>query len=414
LESAFDEFPLKNLKGWLISGQPFLLTMKKVAILGSTGSIGTSCLEVIDNFPEEFRVTCLSARKNVDLLYRQALKYRPEAVVIAGEDDFSQAERRFNEQGIRVFRGREGLVEAIKRDKGEMMVNALVGSVGLLPTIEAIRRGKEVALANKETLVMAGELIMSMVREKGISLIPIDSEHSAIFQVLVGEDHSKVSRLILTASGGPFLHRDHDQFDDITVEEALAHPSWKMGKKVTIDSATLMNKGLEVIEAHWLFGIPLEKIEVVIHPQAIIHSMVEFVDGSVKAQLAVPDMRIPIQYALTYPQRRRSDFGRLDFSKLRELNFFPPDFRKFPCLKLAMEALKEGGTAPAVLNASNEVAVILFLERKIKFSDIPRIIEEALSRHRVQSKPTIEDIIAADRWTREFVSERFQGFSTSG
>jgi 1-deoxy-D-xylulose-5-phosphate reductoisomerase len=282
-----------------------------------------------------------------------------------------------------------------------MVLSSLVGFAGLKPTLRAIVAGKDIALANKEALVVAGEIVMKEVRNSGVRLLPVDSEHSAILQCLLGEDINQVERLILTASGGPFLHLGKDRFDTITVRQALNHPTWRMGNKITIDSATLMNKGLEVIEAFWLFGIPPEKIEVVIHPQSIIHSMVEFSDGSVKAQMGIPDMRIPIQYTLMYPKRHLSSFQRLDFSSLREMTFLEPDIEKFPCLALGFKALQIGGTAPAALNAANEVAVQLFLEERIPFASIPAIIEEALCSHSVVHNITLDDVVRTDKETRE-------------
>jgi len=380
--------------------------MKKIALLGSTGSIGRNCLKVIDRFPGEFQITCLAARRSVELLYQQARVYRPRQVVITGHGVNESLVRQIEREGIRILRGEEGLIQFLDEDDSLMVVNALVGAIGMLPTREALRRGKDVALANKESLVMAGELITKLAQQKRRSIIPIDSEHSAIFQCLVGEDRRSVRRVILTASGGPFWSRDVSSFKDITVQEALAHPSWNMGRKITIDSATLMNKGLEIIEAHWLFGLPLEKIEVVIHPQSIVHSLVEFIDGSIKAQMSIPDMRIPIQYALTYPERKIGSVPSLSLESIQQLDFFRPDYKKFPCLVLAIEALKKGGTAPAVLNAANEVAVQLFLKEQIRFNEIAQIVEETLESHRVISNPSLEDILESDRWARSFALKR--------
>ncbi|MEX2089055.1 MAG: 1-deoxy-D-xylulose-5-phosphate reductoisomerase, partial [Bacteroidota bacterium] len=303
---------------------------------------------------------------------------------------------------VEVLSGEEGLEEIVTRDDVDTVISSLVGFAGLKPTISAIRHRKQVALANKETLVAAGELITGLVKEYGVRLIPIDSEHSAILQCLLGEDPLRIAKLILTASGGPFLHTPREAFSSITVEQALAHPNWNMGKKITVDSATLMNKGLEVIEAHWLFGLPANRIDVVIHPQSVIHSMVEFVDGSIKAQLGLPDMKIPIQYALTYPDRSPMNGARVSFPKLQSMTFFEPDKEKFPCLPLAYHALALGGTAPAALNAANETAVGAFLERKISFDRIPEMLEGALNHHRVRPSPEIQHIIEADEQARAF------------
>jgi len=291
----------------------------------------------------------------------------------------------------------------VRRDDVDIVISSLVGFAGLKPTIEAIKHRKTVALANKETLVVAGVLITALVKEYGVRLLPIDSEHSAILQCLAGEDSGRMSRLILTASGGPFLNTPPEALAGVTVEQALNHPNWKMGKKITIDSATLMNKGLEVIEAHWLFSLPPERIEVVIHPQSIIHSMVEFIDGSIKAQLGLPDMKIPIQYALTYPERSAMNGGRVDFPKLQSMTFFQPDKIKFRCLQLAYDALATGGTAPAVLNAANEIAVEAFLDKRISFKQIPELIDRALGDHTPHRSPELQDILEADQTTREFV-----------
>ena len=377
--------------------------------MGSTGSIGQNALQVIRDHPGEFDVTCLTARENVTILLEQARIFRPARVVISEEKAASAAISSFEELGVEVLTGAEALTACLEDDPSELVVNALVGAVGLLPTLTAIRAGKQIALANKETLVMAGELVNREAQEHGVKLLPVDSEHSAVFQCLVGESAESVEKIILTGSGGPFLHRDKQSLSDVTVQEALAHPNWRMGRKITIDSATLMNKGLEVIEAFHLFGVPLEKIQVVIHPESIIHSMVVFVDGSVKAQLGVPDMRLPIQYALFYPERKASNYERLDFARLQSLTFFEPDLEKFPCLGLALRALKQGGTAPAVLNGANEMAVRYFLEEKIAFTQIPELIEAALETQSWKANPDVEDILAADKWSRAFVEAQVTG-----
>jgi 1-deoxy-D-xylulose-5-phosphate reductoisomerase len=377
-------------------------TFRSVAILGSTGSIGRSSLEVISRFPDRFRVAYLTGNHNIDLLCAQAERFRPAGVVVMDPRHVPALRARLP-HSIEILSGTDGLMEVVARPDTDIVLSSLVGFAGLLPTLRAIESGKDIALANKETLVVGGEIVMRNVRERGIQLLPVDSEHSAILQCLQGENLQAVQRLILTASGGPFLHYSADRFLTITREEALQHPTWKMGKKITIDSATLMNKGLEVIEAHWLFALPPEKIDVVIHPQSIIHSMVEFLDGSIKAQLGVPDMKLPIQYALTYPERPAAPHQRLNFADLKQMTFYEPDLRKFRCLALAYEALRAGGTAPAVLNAANEVAVQLFLEERIPFSAIPELIEDALTAHTVVNTPALEEVVHADAETRRFV-----------
>lgn len=377
--------------------------MKNIAILGSTGSIGKNCLEVISDFPDRFRVTYLATNRNVELLCEQAKAFRPRGVAVLDETAAARARTMLNGSPS-VFSGESGFLDIVSRDDVDIVVSSLVGFAGLRPTIRALESGKTVALANKETLVVAGELIMRLVQQKNLTLIPVDSEHSAILQCLAGERKENVAKLILTASGGPFLNTERAALENVTVGEALKHPNWKMGNKITIDSATLMNKGLEVVEAHWFFDLPADKIDVLIHPQSIVHSMVEFVDGSVKAQFGVPDMKIPIQYALTYPDRAPSRYERIDFSKLRELTFLKPDLTKFECLRLAYEALNSGGTATTVLNAANEVAVEMFLKNKIRFNVIPTLIEKALSVHRTIPRPNLDDIIGVDQETRERVT----------
>ncbi len=337
--------------------------MKKVLILGSTGSIGINTLDVIRQHPDKFSVTALTINTRIDLLIPQIEEFKPEFVVVTNE---SAAEKLRGNTNINceILSGVEGLVSAAANCEYDILLGAMVGFAGLLPTIEAVKRGKRIALANKETLVVAGELITKLSLEHNSEIIPVDSEHSAIYQCLVGEKAEQVEKLILTASGGPFFKKSRAELNKVTVKEALTHPNWKMGDKITIDSASLMNKGLEVIEARWLFGLPKEKISVVVHPQSIIHSMVEFIDGSVKAQLGMPDMRLPIQYALSFPKRLKNDLPKTDFTAVKELTFFEPDMEKFQCLKLAYGALKVGGTAPCILNAANEVAVKGFLKGK--------------------------------------------------
>jgi 1-deoxy-D-xylulose-5-phosphate reductoisomerase len=377
-------------------------TRKNIAILGSTGSIGRNSLEVIRNSPDRFAATYLTANTNIDLLEQQVRLFHPRGVVVLDAGCAATLRGRLD-SSVEVLCGEEGLVQAATRADVDIVISSLVGFAGLKPTIAAIQHRKRIALANKETLVVAGGLITSLVKEYGVDLLPVDSEHSAILQCLAGEDRSLVTRLILTASGGPFLNTPFESFPTLTVENALSHPNWKMGNKITIDSATLMNKGLEVIEAHWLFGLPAEKIHVVIHPQSIIHSMVEFVDGSIKAQLGLPDMKLPIQYALSYPERWPMNGARVDFPALRSMTFFEPDRAKFRCLGLAYDALSLGGTAPAILNAANEMAVSAFLQHRISFEKIPIVIERALSLHKTHPNPDLKDIIEADRQVRVFV-----------
>ncbi len=380
---------------------------RRIAILGSTGSIGRSSLDVVTSMNEhgtDYNIAYLVTNKNVDLLYQQVKKYSPTGVVIIDEEKASLFRSYLNGEKLKVYSGETGLMEVMSAGDFDVLISSLVGFVGLRPTLEALKAGKTVALANKETLVVAGEIVKRTAREHHATLLPIDSEHSAILQCFAGEEKKSISKLILTASGGPFLHKEKSELENVTVEEALNHPNWRMGRKITIDSATLMNKGLEVIEAHHLFDLPPDRIEVVIHPQSIIHSMVEFVDGSIKAQLGVPDMKIPIQYALTYPERVGSAYKRVDFAKVNQLTFMPPDFDRFTLIKSAYEALRSGGTAPAILNAANEEAVELFLQRKIRFTDIAEIVDEALNSIPSTSSPGIEEIFEADSAARDFVS----------
>jgi 1-deoxy-D-xylulose-5-phosphate reductoisomerase len=376
--------------------------MKNICILGSTGSIGVSSLEVISGFPDRFRPVGLTANSNTDTLCEQVRKYRPEAVAVLDPASADRFRATMN-GAVKVYSGKEGLLDLVRRPDVDIVIGSMVGFAGLAPTIEALKLGKTVALANKETLVVAGELMTALAKKHGAKIIPIDSEHSAILQCLAGEDPASIQRLILTASGGPFLDLDAREFSKVTVEDALRHPTWKMGRKITVDSATLMNKGLEVIEAHWLFGLPPGRIEVLIHPQSIVHSMVEFVDGSVKAQMGVPDMKIPIQYALTHPARSGSPWQRLDFSKLADMTFRKPDTAKFSCLALAYRALGAGGSAPVTMNAANEVAVHLFLHGRLGFDRIPSLIEEALDRFPARPVPGLADIVAADAETRAYL-----------
>ena len=379
---------------------------KRISIWGATGSIGRQTLEVISRYRERFDLVALTAHSNVRLLLEQTERFRPQVVVVTGDADLKEWENRFTKAGAEILKGREGLLEVAGAGSEDLIVNALVGSVGLEATMAAVRARVPVALANKEVLVMAGETVMSEAAKREVPITPIDSEHSALFQCLQGEEVGRVRRIILTASGGPFWNKSRAELANVSVEDALAHPNWSMGKKVTIDSATLMNKGLEVIEARWLFGVSPDKVDVVIHPQSIVHSMVEFVDGSMKAQLGVPDMRIPISYALTHPDRWPGDYGWMDFSRLHELSFHPPDLDAFPCFRLAYEALKTGGTAPAVMNAADEMAVEWFLSGRIGFLRIAEIIEEVLQRASVGVAAGLDDILEADRRAREIMEKR--------
>jgi 1-deoxy-D-xylulose-5-phosphate reductoisomerase len=376
--------------------------VKNVAILGSTGSIGRNALRVLSEFKDKFTVFGLSTNRNIQLLEEQIGQFRPKMAVIQDEDCFGKFPRRTD---LEILCGNEGLKKLSSHPQVDLVINALVGSAGLLPSVEAVEAGKTLAIANKESLVMAGEILMAKAKEKGAEILPIDSEHSAIKQCLLSGKNSEIKRLILTASGGPFLGKNKRDLEGITVKQALSHPTWDMGKKITIDSATLMNKGLEVIEAHWLFGVPAEQIHVLIHPQSIIHSMVEFVDGSVMAQMSVPDMKLPIQYALFYPDRITSNNTRLDLTKIGQLTFLEPDLEKFPCLELAYQALKMGGTAPAVLNAANETAVNAFLERQISFTRIEKVVGETLNQHNIKSTPNLDDILMADSWAKNMAKE---------
>jgi 1-deoxy-D-xylulose-5-phosphate reductoisomerase len=378
------------------------ISVKNVVILGSTGSIGRNALEVLANFPDRFSVLGLSTNKSVRLLEQQIKQFRPKMAAITDEESWGQFPRDYDTE---LLFGMDGLKRLCSHPQVDLVINALVGSVGLLPSVETLQSGKDLAIANKESLVMAGELLIRKAREKAAEILPVDSEHSAIKQCLLSGKKEEVRKLILTASGGPFWGRSKEDLEEITIEEALSHPTWEMGRKITIDSATLMNKGLEVIEAHWLFGIPPDRIEVLIHPQSIIHSMVEFVDGSVIAQMSLPDMKLPIQYALFYPQRVSSNNTRLDLREIAQLTFLEPDTEKFPCLGLAYQALKLGGTAPAVLNAANEVAVGAFLAGTIGFSEIERIVQKTLSQHRVKPDAELEDILSADSWAKRTANE---------
>ncbi len=370
-----------------------------LAVLGSTGSIGTQALEVVDAHPDRLRVVALTAQRNVDLLEEQARRYRPSLACMADIAAAGELSRRLAGTGIEVVGGPEGLLEAAAFPLADTVLNAIVGSAGLPPTLAALGSGKRLALANKESMVAGGELVLSALRSGG-ELIPVDSEHGAVFHCLRGEDINEVEAVILTASGGPFYGRSRDELAEVTVEDALSHPTWSMGRKITIDSATLMNKGLEVIEAHFLFGVPYERIRVLAHPQSVVHSLVEFKDGSLSAQLSLPDMRLPIALALSYPERWGPPFKRTDLSALGKLTFGEIDRDTFGCLELAYRAGKEGGTATAVLNAANEVAVEAFLRGSIAFLDIEGIIKETLDAHRPSPVRSLDDVLAAEEWAR--------------
>lgn len=382
------------------------MNKKRLTLLGSTGSIGQNTLRIVSAKPELFEVVYLSAGKNAMLLIEQAKRFRPKAVAIADESQFRMVDDELKDDDIEVMSGREGIYELAERADVDMVVNAIVGVEGLMPSYRAISAGKDIALSNKESLVMAGDLINRLLAEKNARLFPIDSEHSAIWQCLQGEKPEAVQRVILTGSGGPFRELPLEKFASITPESALKHPTWNMGKKITIDSATLMNKGLEIIEARWLFNLRPEQIDVVIHPQSIVHSMVEFIDGSVKAQLGIPDMKLPIQYALNFPERLPLRWEKLDFGKIRQLTFELPDTQKFPAIRLAYETLKRGGTASAILNVVNELAVYAFLERRIGFTDIPDLVEKALGSLPIIDHPTLSDVLQTVESSREFVESR--------
>jgi 1-deoxy-D-xylulose-5-phosphate reductoisomerase len=373
--------------------------MKRLAILGSTGSIGTSTLDVVEAHPNEFEIAALAAGSNLDLLERQIRRFGPPLVSLASEAAARELRRRLASTRTEVTWGSESLIQAAAATGADTVVSAIVGGAGLLPTMAALSAGKVVALANKESLVMAGELMTAMANARGTRILPVDSEHSAIFQCLNGHS-GQVQRIVLTASGGPFRQLPLAAFAHIAPEDALRHPTWSMGKKITIDSATLVNKGLEVIEAHWLFGLPLDRVDVIIHPQSVIHSLVEYVDGSFLAQLGVADMRIPIQYALTYPERRACPAARLALEDMASLTFEAVDRQKFPCLDLAYEAARAGGSWPTVLNAANEVAVRWFLDHRVGFDEIPTIIRKALDAHRCRAVGSVEDVLAVDREVR--------------
>jgi 1-deoxy-D-xylulose-5-phosphate reductoisomerase len=377
---------------------------KKISILGSTGSVGVNTLKVINNISKEFDIVYLTGNTNSDLMIKQCIEFNPKSVVMINEEASEAVKKGLSGYDINVLSGRESLLN-ISRDKEiDLVLNALVGYPGMEPTLEAVKAGVNVALSNKESLVVAGDLITTEMKKTGANIFPVDSEHSAIWQCMVGESLLDIEKIILTGSGGPFRTRPINTFVDIKVSEALNHPNWEMGKKITIDSATMMNKGLEVIEAYWLFNIDVNMIDIVVHPQSIIHSMVEFKDSSIKAQMGVPDMKVPIQYALTYPNHISAPWERLDFKLIGNLSFEAPDFDRFPCIKLAYMSLDRMGSTPAILNMANDYSVYKFLNSEIKFTEIPKIIEAAMKHHQWVEKPDLDYIKELDNWTKDFVN----------
>ncbi|GAA0279768.1 1-deoxy-D-xylulose-5-phosphate reductoisomerase [Faecalicatena contorta] len=380
--------------------------MKKIAILGSTGSIGTQTLEVVRE-NGDIEVTALAAGSNIALLEKQIREFHPKMAAVWSEEKAKELKAHIRDLDVKVMAGMEGILETAAEPESEILVTAVVGMIGILPTIEAIRAKKDIALANKETLVTAGHIIMPLAREYGVSILPVDSEHSAIFQSLQGGQRAALHKILLTASGGPFRGRTKTELENIQVEDALKHPNWEMGRKITIDSSTMVNKGLEVIEAKWLFDVTVDQVEVVVQPQSIIHSMVEYEDGAVIAELGTPDMKLPIQYALYYPERRYLPGGRLDFGALSQITFEKPDMETFYGLKLAYEAGRRGGSLPTVLNAANEKAVALFLERKIRYLQIPEMIQACMEKHKIIEHPTVEEILNTEQATYEFIKNRW-------
>lgn len=377
--------------------------MKKIGILGSTGSIGTQTLEIVRSNPD-LQVIALAAGSNVSLMEQQVREFHPMLAVMGSEEAATDLKNRIADTDTRVSAGMEGMLELAILPQMEVLVTAIVGMIGIRPTIAAIKAGKTIALANKETLVTAGHIIMPVAKEKGVSILPVDSEHSAIFQSMHGENRERVSKILLTASGGPFRGKKTEELQDITVEDALKHPNWSMGRKITVDSATLVNKGLEVMEAKWLFDVEPEQIQVVVHPQSIIHSMVEYVDGGIMAQLGMPDMKLPIQYALFYPDRRPMDGRRVDFFALKSISFEEPDIKTFRGLQLAYDAIAAGGSMPTVFNAANEKAVGLFLDKKIRFLAIYDLIQGAMEQHKVIANPTVDEILEAEAQAHAYIS----------
>jgi 1-deoxy-D-xylulose-5-phosphate reductoisomerase len=384
---------------------------RNISILGSTGSIGESTLEVIRQFPDRFRVIALGAGRNIKLLREQIRAFKPLVVSVLDSSLADDLDRSLQGDSDRpqILFGPEGYERVAAHPEAETVVSAMVGAAGLLPTLASIRAGKRLALANKETLVVAGEIVMALAAEHKVEILPVDSEHSAIFQSLQGNHRDALKRILLTASGGPFFCRTREELASVTPQAALCHPNWSMGRKITIDSATLMNKGLEVIEARWLFGVSVDQIAVHVHPESIVHSMVEYVDGSVIAQMGIPDMKIPIAYALAYPERLPVRSPPLDLFRLQKLTFYPPDEERFPCLRLAFDACRKGSTYPAVLNAANEVAVCAFLDEKISFQGIPKLIEAVMSAHEAPANPDLDTVIEADRWARAEAERSIEG-----
>lgn len=380
---------------------------KKLVILGSTGSIGRQALDVCGNLGG-IQVIGLAAAKNISLLEEQARKYKPAIVSVLDPEKGNDLKTRLKDTPVKVVWGLEGMLEIAALKEADTVLTSVVGIAGLLPTMKAIETGKNIALANKETLVTAGKLVMEAARRNNVNIFPVDSEHSALFQCLSGNRSEDVEKLILTASGGPFRGYTAEQLKDVTIDQALNHPNWSMGNKITIDSATMMNKGFEVIEAQWMFNMELSKIEVLIHPQSIIHSMVSYIDGSIIAQMGAPDMRIPIQLSLTWPERRNNNFGRVDFTALKSLTFEKPDLKVFRCLSLALKAARDGGSMPAVMNAANEIAVTLFLNGYISFTGIMDLIQNVMGNHRLHTNPSLDDIIEADKWAREETMRLFE------
>lgn len=380
--------------------------MKKIAILGSTGSIGTQTLEIVRT-NGDLEVTALAAGNNIDLLEQQIREFRPKLAAVWKEERAAELKSRVRDMDIEIVSGMDGLLSVAAVPESEILVTAIVGMIGILPTIEAIKAGKDIALANKETLVTAGHIIMPLAKERGVSILPVDSEHSAIFQSLQGGQRKALHKILLTASGGPFRGKKREELKNIQVEDALKHPNWEMGRKITIDSSTMVNKGLEVIEAKWLFGVTVDQIQVVVQPQSIIHSMVEYEDGAVIAQLGTPDMKLPIQYALYYPERRYLPGDRLDFAALQQITFEKPDMETFYGLKLAYEAGRRGGSLPTVLNAANERAVAMFLDRKIGYLQIPEIIQACMENHKNIENPTVEEILKTEQETYQFIKNRW-------
>ena len=383
---------------------------KHIAILGSTGSIGTQALEVLEANPDAFELEVLTAHSSGDLLIEQALKFKPNCVVIGDETQFKKVQDALFDEGVKVFAGADSLAQVVQMEEIDMVLTALVGYAGLRPTLAAIEAGKHIALANKETLVVAGEIVTELAKQKGVNIYPVDSEHSAIFQCLVGEFHNPIEKIYLTASGGPFRGQNREQLASVTKAQALKHPNWDMGAKITIDSASMMNKGLEVIEAKWLFNLKPEQIDVIVHPQSIVHSIVQFEDGSMKAQMGLPDMKLPIQFALGYPNRLKSDFPRFNFLNYPQLTFEQPDSQTFRNLALAFEAMKMGGNMPCILNAANEIAVDAFLKDKVSFLGMSDVIEQSMQRVAFIKKPNYNDYVATDAETRLFASQLMKNY----